>query len=61
MCSNGAAWQVEERPDGDGSSDKVWWVVAPRTLQVAREYFNCSALQGARAVLDSSMPLCAEY
>ena len=46
--SNGAKRIVElqEVADVDGSTDEVWVATGARTLEIARQYFNCSSLSG---------------
>ena len=32
--------------DVDGSKDTVWVAIGARTLEIARQYYNCSTLEG---------------
>eukprot|EP01043_Picozoa_sp_COSAG02_P105991 COSAG02_NODE_41991_length_389_cov_0.500000_1_plen_99_part_01 len=46
--SNGQRHIVELREmiDVDGSKDTVWVATGVRTLEIARQYYNCSTLEG---------------
>ena len=46
--SDGSPRQIVKKQvttDVDGTTDRVWFVVSPRTLAAARAYFNCSTLK----------------